>query len=219
MISSGGVYAANIQSLDSIRTAAQEHAREVYNQSNGDVQVTPSRLDKRLRLANCSQELSTKHSSVARGGRLTVNVSCDGNKPWNLYVPVQIEIMQEVVVLTHSLPRKSVITNKDVQLEIRDTNKMHAGYFAELTDVVGKTLLRSTSGGLALTPMYVQAENLVKRGQEVTLLAQGTGITVRMSGEALANGIAGERIKVKNLSSNRVIEGIITENGQIKISL
>lgn len=211
--------AQEIQSLSSIRDAAKKHAVKQFSHNMGQVEVTPSRLDSRLRLAKCEQALDAKHTTIARGGRLTVNISCNGKKPWKLYVPVQVKIMQDVVVLAHSLSRNTLISQNDVRLERRDINKMHSGHFNTLNDVVGKTLRRSVGGGIALTPVYVESLKLVKRGQTVTLLAHGGGITVKMSGKAMANGAAGERIKVKNLSSNRVIEGMITEDGQIKTQM
>jgi len=48
----------------------------------------------------------------------------------------------------------------------------------------------------------------VKRGQSVTLIADAGGITVRMAGRALNDGLVNERIKVQNLSSGKTVEGI-----------
>ncbi len=216
ILASANIAAADHQSLSSIHDAAKKHAIQQFSQSKGQVEVIPNKLDTRLRLTKCEQPLEAKHTSNARGGRLTVNISCNGVKPWNLYVPVQIKVMQNVVVLSHSLSRDTLLSQSDLRLERRDINKMHSGYFSDLNEVIGKSLRRSISGGLALTPLYVESFMLIKRGQQVTLLAQSSGIIVKMSGKAMANGAAGERIKVKNLSSNRVIEGLITKDGQIK---
>jgi flagella basal body P-ring formation protein FlgA len=65
----------------------------------------------------------------------------------------------------------------------------------------------------------VESQKLVKRGQQVVLLAQTSSIIVKMSGKAMADGAAGEKIKVKNLSSDRVIEGIVTENGSVRTNV
>lgn len=208
--------AGDIQSLRSIRAAAQDFVVSQYNDKSGKLEITATRLDPRLRLAQCDQPLNAAFSSSSlRGSNLTVNVQCNGSISWNLYIPVQVKMMQDVVVLTQSLPRNTLLTASDVHIEQRDINKMLSGHFSDVNAVIGKSLTRSVAGGLALSPRYIKSATLIKRGQEVTLLAETSGITVKMSGKALGNGAAGERIKVKNLSSDRVIEGVITENGLI----
>ncbi len=213
-------HAAEIQSLRSIRDAAETFVLSQFNTDNAQVEIIPVKLDPRLRLSLCDQPLDAElPSSSRRGGRLTVNVKCNGTKPWTLYVPVQVKVMQDVVVLSHSLSRNSIISQSDLKIEQRDINRMTSGYFSDLQEVIGKTLKRSVGGGLALSPSYVESQRLVKRGQQVILLAQTGSITVKMAGKAMANGGAGERIKVKNLSSNRVIEGVITEEGVIRTQM
>ena len=212
--------AAEIQPLKSIRDAAEKFVMSQYNSSDNQVEIMPVKLDSRLRLAKCDRSLETEYSSNSpRGGRLTVNVQCNGSKPWTLYVPVQVKIMQDVVVLSHSLPRNTLLSQSDLSLEQRDINRMSSGYFSDPQEVIGKTLKRSVGGGLALSPVYVESQKLVKRGQRVVLLAQTSSIIVKMSGKAMADGAAGEKIKVKNLSSDRVVEGIIAENGTVRTNV
>jgi flagella basal body P-ring formation protein FlgA len=40
-----------------------------------------------------------------------------------------------------------------------------------------------------------------------------------MSGKALADGVAGQRVQVRNLSSRRVVEGTVVAPGLIRVSL
>ena len=65
----------------------------------------------------------------------------------------------------------------------------------------------------AFTPDYA-----VKRGQEVTLLASAGGIQVRMAGRALADGREGARLRVQNLSSQAVVEGVVETDGVVRVS-
>lgn len=213
--------AADHQSLKSIQDTARNFVADQYSNNNDQqIEITPGKLDPRLRLARCEQPLEAGYSSsYRRGSHSTVNIKCHGTKPWTLYVPVQVKILQDVVVLSHSLPRNTLLSQSDLHIEQRDINKLSSGYFTGLKEVIGKSLRRSVGGGLALSPIYVESPRLIKRGQQVTLLSQSSGITVRMTGKAMSNGAAGERIKVKNLSSNRVIEGLITEEGLIRTQM
>ena len=54
---------------------------------------------------------------------------------------------------------------------------------------------------------------IVRRGDRVTLLAKSNAFEVRMEGEALMDASLGDRIRVKNLRSMRIIEGKLSDNG------
>lgn len=213
-------HAKALQSHDSIREFAQEYVEAQITDRPGKVTTEAARLDPRLRLAQCDEELEVANSfDTLRGGQITVNVQCNGSKRWTLYVPVKLQVLQEVVVINQSLPRNTVIGADHVRLEIQDTSRLTRGFFTDLSQVVGKSIQRRISANRVLTPHSVQSPDAVKRGQKVTLVAKNNGFSVSMHGKALSNGAVGDRIKVQNLSSERIIEGIITKDGQVATQL
>ncbi len=210
--------AVEYQSLDSLRSAAKEFVSDQYMNENNksNIEIVAGRLDPRLRLVKCKEILETSNtSSSGKNGRYTVNIKCNGVKPWSLFVPVQVKEFKNIVVLNNALPRNTPLSQSDLRVERHDINRLNSGYFSNLNEVVGKTLKKSLNTGFILTPNFVESSMLIKRGQKVTLLAQTGGITVKMAGKAMSNGIAGGRIKVKNINSNKVIEGTVTNNGLV----
>jgi flagella basal body P-ring formation protein FlgA len=65
----------------------------------------------------------------------------------------------------------------------------------------------------------VQARDLIAKGQDVTILATGANIQVRMAGVALQKGQQGERIDVQNSSSGRTVQAVILDGGTVQIQL
>ena len=59
---------------------------------------------------------------------------------------------------------------------------------------------------------------LVRRGQIVTLVAGGGPVEIRTTGKALADGAAGERVRVRNERSNRIVEGVVAEDGTVRVN-
>jgi flagella basal body P-ring formation protein FlgA len=53
----------------------------------------------------------------------------------------------------------------------------------------------------------------------VTLVATVGGLQVRARGRALANGAVGARLKVQNLSSLKVVEGVVENEDVIRVAL
>lgn len=206
------------QSLDSIRAVAQQHALATTDGLGGRIEVTVGSLDSRLRLAACDLPLATYDSpNGLNGGRGVVGVRCDGSKPWKLYVPVQIAVMDSVVVSRRPLVRGQTVAADDLMLSDVDTSSLHKAYFTRIEDVVGLRSKRSIGSGTTLHAGLLQRARLVKRGSQVQLLAVTDGLQVRMRGKALADGGRGDRVQVKNLSSGRVVTGTVTGSGVIQV--
>ncbi|MEM6602711.1 MAG: flagellar basal body P-ring formation chaperone FlgA [Pseudomonadota bacterium] len=60
---------------------------------------------------------------------------------------------------------------------------------------------------------------LIKRNQDVSLIYRSGAILITTDGRALSDGGTGEKIKVMNLESRKIVTGQITDNGDIDVSL
>ena len=176
------------------------------------------RLDSRLRLARCDQALETYDSPNAlSGGRGVVGIRCTGSSPWKLYVPVQIATFNQVVVSRRPLIRNQVLNAEDVMLKEKDTSGLHKAYYSDVDEVVGLRSKRTIDRGTTLHTGLLKRARLVKRGNRVEIVARLDGLDVRMRGVALADGGRGDRIRVRNLSSGRVVTGTIAANGLVQV--
>jgi len=206
-----------MQSHDSIREAAEQHVLDQFDQQAEQVRATAKRLDSRLRLAACDEDLETfSPYSRKNRSRITVGVRCNADDGWTLYVPVTLSLIKEIVVANRELPKDTVITSADIKTEQRDVAKLHRGYIERPRQAVGKIVKRRIHAGAIVTPGQLNVQHAVKKGSQVVIVAQIGTLVVRMSGKALANGAIGERIKVKNNSSNRQIEATVIDTGVVK---
>lgn len=180
--------------------------------------IAISSIDSRLKLVECSRPLSFSHRN-GQGSRRVVSVACEGEHPWKIYVPVTISKMQTIAVASHPLSRGHTLLEDDIIFTEKDLLRQHHGVFTQSTGLVGQIIRRPIREGDIFTPVMLQAADLVKRGQEVLILAEKGTLRVQMHGIALKGGSKGELIKVKNKKSKRTIEAIITEPGQVKVIL
>ena len=183
-----------------------------------EIQVNP--LDPRLRLAACDSNLTQSLESPAQPvGRVTVRVSCEGSKPWTVFVPAQVRIFRPVVVVKTALRRDSIIGAGDVALVEQDVSLLNRGYVTEVEQVIGRKLTRATRTDQVLTPAMLQLAEAVRRGDQVVISARSGGINVRMQGEALSGGTLGQQISVRNLTSQRVIRARVAGPGQVEVEM
>jgi flagella basal body P-ring formation protein FlgA len=113
-----------------------------------------------------------------------------------------------VVLAAHALVMGTVLAPKDLAVEQRDVVGLPPGYLDDPGIAVGLTAGRAIAGGAILTNQQLVSAQSIQRGQTVTLVADGGGISVRMAGRALSDGLVNQRIKVENLSSGKIVEGI-----------
>ncbi|WP_456445300.1 flagellar basal body P-ring formation chaperone FlgA [Thiolapillus sp.] len=211
--------AAQYQSHESILSVAKSFMKK-YNRDvdSKSIEIETGRLDARLHLHQCDQELEAFLPSGGRTmGNMTVGVRCPGSKPWSLYVPVTVKVFDEVVVTTQALPRNTLLQRSHLKLARRNLAKLPQGYFMDPAKLVGMKLKRNLGAGLPLTHTMIKAQTVIKRGQQVMLVSRSQGLSVHMQGKAMASGAAGDLIKVKNLSSKRIVEGTVTSAGEVLV--
>lgn len=60
---------------------------------------------------------------------------------------------------------------------------------------------------------------LVHRGQAVTLIAHAGNLNVRAPGISMADGGLNERVKVRNSTSSRLLEGVVRSAETVEVLL
>lgn len=175
--------------------------------------------DARLRLARCDQPLKASRLAARPGARReTVRVACEGGTRWKVYVPVTVSSFETVVTLVRNLPRGHVITPDDLGTRKADTGALPSGYLLDTRAAVGHVLTQSATAGSVLRPNQLKADNAVRRGQAVALLSGNGPVTIRMGGVALGNAPVGGRVRAKNASSGTIVEGIVLNEAEIRVT-
>jgi flagella basal body P-ring formation protein FlgA len=205
--------------LDRIEGAVRQYAQQQWPEPGPGRRLIVGPVDERLRLPRCAQELAVQKApgSVVRD-RLMVQVSCPAPSGWRTYVPARLAGMGRAVTLKHAMMAGQVVTAEDLEVIDGDAAQFPLGYFQDPAQVSGSTLRRATAGGVVLSNQMLLSSGTIVRGQAVTLLANAGGVAVRMSGRALGDGAVNQRIKVRNDSSGKIVEGIARSQQLVEIN-
>jgi flagella basal body P-ring formation protein FlgA len=205
------------QSLEGIRQAAESAVRAVVDPALGDVRVAAVPLDPRLRLAVCARRLDTFANSPRNAqSRVIARVSCSA-PAWTLNVPVEVRRTHDVLVLRRAVGRGEAIGAADVVAQRRELPGLASPFVAHAAELTGRLTRRPLPEGTAVTAEALSAALLIKRGQQVTLVAQSAGFEVRAPGKAMADAAANQRVRVQNLNSLKIIEGIADTDGTVRV--
>lgn len=210
---------AGLQSLSAVRSAAERALRRQIDPQLNGVTLTATALDARLRLVACPGELET-FAQPPRGNqaRAVVRVSCSSGATWTLNVPVEIRRELDVLVLRRAVTRGEVLGASDVVAQKRQVASLSSPYVGRVAELAGRPTRRPLPEGTPITAEALSAALLIKRGQTVTLAATTGGIEIRASGRALADASASQRLRVQNLDSLKVVEGVAESDGVVRVS-
>jgi flagella basal body P-ring formation protein FlgA len=193
----------SFQTVESIRAAAEAALA-------GDGARVEASLDPALRMPPCPHALQAQALSA-----VNVEVSCpDG---WRLFVPVRVQRVQPVVVLVAAVAPGQPVPASALGVETRDAARLGAAPLTDPAQAVGHSLRLGGRPGQVLRRADLVAQAMVKRGEPVALVAGGGGFEVRMAGRALADAGSGEVVRVENLSSRRVLSGVVAAPGEVRV--
>ena len=184
-----------------------------------NIQVNVTSLNKQLRIAQCEQPLQV---SMAPGAKLMGNssfsVSCTAPQQWKIHVAAHIDGEVDALIARYPIPRGTQIRQEDLDFVLRRYSQLNHGYYNSATLLANKEAKRNIRAGQVLTPNLVKAQKLVLRGQHITIVAQNGGLNLRVKGKALMDGQQGQTIKVKNLSSKKLIYARVISAGTVKVN-
>lgn len=145
-------------------------------------------------------------------------MGCTQGAEWTVYVPVLLESEGPVLVTKRTIARGSGLSQTDVESQVLRVPGLATHYVATAADLTGRHARRALPPGTVISNDELATDVLVKKGQQVTLLAAVGGIEVRANGRALADGGTADRIRVQNLNSSRIVEGKVESADIVRIS-
>jgi flagella basal body P-ring formation protein FlgA len=177
-------------------------------------------IEAHVRLQRCTRPVTPVVSAGTHmRDRILVELRCPGTLPWHIYVPVRMVGSSPVAIAARAIVAGTILTEKDVRIEQRDIPELPPGYLDDPTVAVGLTAARPISSGAVITNQFLAGAKAVQRGQMVTLVADSGPMSIRMEGKALGDALINQRVKVENLSSGKVVEGVARSEQTVEIVL
>lgn len=207
-----------VQPLDDILRTAQQFLVAEHGQRAEPPQIRLQPLDVRLRLPKCRAALEAFLPSGSRNlGNVSIGVRCP-DPAWTIYPRAEVRVYDHVLVARHFLRRNSVLSAGDFRTERRELSALPGGYETDPNQFIGKQLRQAVMAGMVVSPRVVKIPSAVQQGETVTLIIRQGAIQVTSSGVALQSAGVGERVRVRNAISARVIEGTVIGKHQVEVS-
>lgn len=132
-------------------------------------------------------------------------------------VKARIELLMDVVVSTKSLYRNVKIECGDVKLIKKWFNRLPSNIISDTDVVVGMKLRTNVKPNTEITGNMVRSIPIVKKGKPVRIVFENGSMRITTIGLSDQDGMHGELIKVRNISSRKMIYARVMGNSLVKV--
>lgn len=209
-----------------IEQALKEHIQQEITRYLEKLNVQSNKQKIRLTLAPGLQKqdcdnlvFSRPQAKTAPVGRISYRIKCIAPSSWQSRATAQIQLWANIVVANRTLQRNEKLNRDMLTTESVDLSTLNRAPIITMDEILGMSVKRRIQQGNALSWSLLESPEIIKRGDLVTLLIRSSGFTASTQGVAMENGIKGERIKVENSSSGKIIEGVVLESGVVETKL
>ncbi len=120
-----------------------------------------------------------------------------------------------VVTLLRTATRGEFAEDAQVSVEFRDITKTIETPLKSVADLRGRQFRRNGRPGAIVTAEMIEKIPDIEPGDNVTINYRNGALTLSAAGKSLGRGVIGETVRVRNLSSHRVITATITAAGVV----
>jgi flagella basal body P-ring formation protein FlgA len=206
-----------LQPLDDIPRTVQTFLMEQHQKRAEPPEIRLQPIDPRLRLPKCRAALEAFLPSGAKNvGNASIGVRCP-NPTWTIYQRAEIRVHDQVLVARRFLRQGAILSAADFRAERRELSALPGGYETDPVQLIGKQLRQALMAGMVIPPRIVKIPSAVRKGDTVTVIAGQGGMQVTSSGIALSDAGIGERVRVRNEASQRVVEGTVIDQGRVEV--
>ncbi len=211
--------ASEYHSHQKIRDTAVELVRTLIPENITIQEIIAGKIDSRIHFKQCSQALEASSSLGKRISKnWTIGIRCSGTSSWKIYVPVKARLTQKMLVSNTTITRGELITADKIRLIEQEIKNRNSKYFVDLDNILGKEARRTIRPNRVINSSMLQEALMIHKKESVLIYAKNSNIRISMKGTALKNGRYNEMIKVRNNSSNKIIDAIVVDRGVVAVN-
>lgn len=204
------------QAPEPVRQAVNQFLQAETAGLPGKVSLTVGTLDARNQLPPCERLEPFLGPGVRAWGRINVGVRCLQPAPWTLYLPAQVAVMGEYLVIAEALKQGQVVSTGNLRVAAGDLTEQPASVLTDPTQALGHPARYALAPGQPLRAEMLRLPPVVQQGQKVRIVSAGPGFRVSNEGIAL-NTVAEGQVAQVRLPGGQVLSGIARHGAVVEI--
>ncbi len=211
---------ADWQNLLSISMQVESFIDNYNYESPYPARVKLAQIDQRLKLKACLEPLEINFTNSQKVmGNTSLSIQCKTPVKWQLHLPVRIDIYDDIALNKSAILKGQTIDVNNIHYHKKNITNLHQGFFKKTDSLDRLQAKRNLTPNSILNASNIAPKLLVVSGQQVTILLKINGLQIKSTGKALQSASLGQTIKVKNTQSNKIVEGVVSSEGQVNVRL
>lgn len=124
----------------------------------------------------------------------------------------------QVPVLKHLVRVGDVIAANDIDYQRIAPGEVRDNVITDANALIGKSPKHTLMQGRPIRQDEISSPTVLRKGTRVTMVYRSDNLEIRTLGEALDNGAKGDVVRVKNLTSKAIINGVVVNGDTISIA-
>lgn len=197
-----------------------QYVRENSSRSAEDIRMEfPEKLPEvSLKGEKISHEVSQMGKTVLIGNcHFLVRFFDNGVQIARYTLRADIEVRENYITAVRIIKRNSIVGTDDLQIAERWVRRISLKAISDLDEVVGKRLIVDLAPDREILRGMVKEPVLIKKGEVVRIVLDNGRMSLMATGVAEEPGVDRQRIRVKNLSSQKTILAKVMAEGLVKV--
>jgi len=132
-------------------------------------------------------------------------------------VRTRIEVLQDVVTAARGLPAGTVLAGSDIRTVRRWVRRIHPHSLPSMEAASGKRLTMQVASGAEILATMLKEIPLVRKGKMVKIVFDNGPMQIVTVGLSEEDGVAGNIVRVKNITSNKIIYARVLSDSVVGI--
>jgi flagella basal body P-ring formation protein FlgA len=188
------------------------HYNKVDQDARTEIKINP--ISRGINLKTCQENIEFQ-APKGNSSRITLRARCP-NPLWQIFITAQIKRYAKVVISKKSIPKKFILSKKDLQVAEIDITNLRSAYYTSTADIISWSTKRNIPKGAVITANMLKPPIAIKKGYSVVIEAIRNGVSIKATGTALEDGEIGEQIQIKNDRSGKVIKAQVIRAGLVR---
>jgi len=134
-------------------------------------------------------------------------------------VPTRIEVCKDIVLSSRPLKRDNNVSSQDIIVEEKWFTRLPKDLLTDPESVIGLRLLRSVNSNTPFTLSMLSNPIMFKKGKVVKIVCDSDALNITTFGLAEEEGVYGAIIKVRNISSKKIIQGKVIGDSVVRVEI
>lgn len=165
-------------------------------------------------LTVCPERLTIDAATGLAFGNIQRRIQCH-SKGWSMFVRASVKVTASIPVTNRAMKRGELVNRLDLDFQSITLSTSDRNVVTNIDEIVGRQVIRGLRRHRPIQVQNLSAPQWVNIGDQVIIEARSAGFFANMQGEALESGGEGQAIRVKNMSSGKVITAYPIAKGRV----